>query len=170
MAFKQVRNYLENQLLNFLSSCKFNDALYVATKTSETVESGITKSRRQGPGLPNHKKTDPLQSVSGILTGIPLFQARANFLLYLNKKPHTSKSEMNTVKPVYNDHNRDPKIVAVVGRWSLFRGRLCNKGSKWDHKWWSLQTGGRYSEVVVSSGLTVFSLPKISVLRTKVIT
>ena len=28
----------------------------------------------------------------------------------------------NTVKPVYNDHPRDPKVVTVVDRWSLFRG------------------------------------------------
>jgi hypothetical protein len=27
-----------------------------------------------------------------------------------------------TVKLVYNDHPRDPKLVAVVDRWSLFRG------------------------------------------------
>ncbi len=31
---------------------------------------------------------------------------------------------LTTVKPVYNDH---PKIVAVVDRWSLFRGHLCSK-------------------------------------------
>ena len=54
---------------------------------------------------------------------------------------------MNTVKPVYND----PKIVAVVDRWSLFRGYLCKKNSKWDPKMgivvarWSLFGGGRYS-------------------------
>ena len=31
-----------------------------------------------------------------------------------------------TVKPMYNDHSWDPKKVAVVGRWSLFRGHyLC---------------------------------------------
>ncbi len=29
---------------------------------------------------------------------------------------------MNTVKPEYNDQPRDQKIVAVVGRWSLFWG------------------------------------------------
>ncbi len=29
-----------------------------------------------------------------------------------------------TVKLVYNDHPRDPKFVAVVVRWSLFRGRF----------------------------------------------
>ncbi len=29
---------------------------------------------------------------------------------------------VNTVKPVYNDHPRDPKFVAVVDRWPLFRG------------------------------------------------
>jgi hypothetical protein len=26
------------------------------------------------------------------------------------------------VKPVYNDHPRDTEFVAVVDRWSLFRG------------------------------------------------
>jgi hypothetical protein len=29
-----------------------------------------------------------------------------------------------TVKPVYNDHPRDPKFAAVVNRWSFFRGRF----------------------------------------------
>ncbi len=28
----------------------------------------------------------------------------------------------STVKPVYNDHPRDPKFVAVADRWLLFRG------------------------------------------------
>ncbi len=54
-----------------------------------------------------------------------------------------------TVKLVYNDHPCDPKIVAVVDTWSLFRGHLCSKGSKWDLKMvvviggWSLFGGGR---------------------------
>ncbi len=39
----------------------------------------------------------------------------------------SKKININTVKPVYNDHPRDPKIVAVVDRWSLFRGHLCQK-------------------------------------------
>jgi len=30
--------------------------------------------------------------------------------------------QYNSVKPVYNDHPRDPKFVTVVDRWSLFRG------------------------------------------------
>ncbi len=30
----------------------------------------------------------------------------------------------STVKPVYKDHPRDPKFVAVVDKWSLFRGRF----------------------------------------------
>jgi hypothetical protein len=29
-----------------------------------------------------------------------------------------------TVKPVYNGQPWDPKIMAVVDRWSLFRGRV----------------------------------------------
>ncbi len=42
-----------------------------------------------------------------------------------------------------------PKIVAVVDRWSLFRGYLCIESSKWDHKMvvvrerWSLFGGSR---------------------------
>ncbi len=38
------------------------------------------------------------------------------------------------VKLVYNDHPWDLKIVAVVDRWLLFKGHLCNKSSKWDLK------------------------------------
>jgi hypothetical protein len=56
------------------------------------------------------------------------------------------------VKLVYNDH--DPKIVAVVERWSLLRGHICYKSSKSDLKV-VVVTGGRYSQVVGSSGLTV---------------
>ncbi len=33
----------------------------------------------------------------------------------------------DTFKPVYNDHPWDPKIVAVVDKWSLFRGYLSKK-------------------------------------------
>ena len=53
------------------------------------------------------------------------------------------------VKPVYNDHPWDPKIVAVVGRWSLFRGHICYKIQNWDLKMvvvegrWLLFGGGR---------------------------
>ncbi len=35
---------------------------------------------------------------------------------------------------MYNDHPWNPKIVAVVDRRSLFRGRSCNKTPKWDLK------------------------------------
>ncbi len=57
----------------------------------------------------------------------------------------------NTVKPVHNDHPEDPNIVAVVDRWSLFRGlvHICSKNSIWDLKMgvvidrWSLFRGGR---------------------------
>ena len=57
--------------------------------------------------------------------------------------------EVSTVKPVYNEHPRYPKIVVVVYRWSLFRGHLYYKSSNWDHKMlvvidrWSLYGGGR---------------------------
>ncbi len=41
-----------------------------------------------------------------------------------NVKEHKYKY-IYTVKPVHNDHPRDPKIVVVVDRMSLFRGHLC---------------------------------------------
>ena len=44
------------------------------------------------------------------------------------------------VKLVYNDHPRNPKIVVVVDRWSLFRGTF---KFKMGH-----QNGGRYRQVV----------------------
>ena len=57
-----------------------------------------------------------------------------------------------TVKPVYNDHPRDPEIVVIVERWSLFRGQLCDKNIKPGP-----QKGGCYLKVVVNSGLTVLT-------------
>ncbi len=46
--------------------------------------------------------------------------------------PGNSKSY--TVKPVYNGQPWDPKIEAVVDRWSLFRGSLYYTICNWDHK------------------------------------
>jgi len=54
-----------------------------------------------------------------------------------------------TVKPVYNDHPRDPKFVAVVDRWSLFRGSFVLQKLKMRPQMvvvvdkWSLFGGGR---------------------------
>jgi hypothetical protein len=55
----------------------------------------------------------------------------------------TSLFLVNTVKRVYNDQPWDPKRVAAVARWSLFRGYLCYKSSKGPHN------GGRYRQVIV---------------------
>ena len=41
---------------------------------------------------------------------------------------------LNTVKPVYIDHPGDPKIVAVVGRGSLFIGSFMLKKLKMGHQ------------------------------------
>ncbi len=46
----------------------------------------------------------------------------------------TASHGLSLIKSVYKDHPWDPKIVAVVDRWSLFRGHLCNKSAKWDLK------------------------------------
>ncbi len=36
------------------------------------------------------------------------------------------------VKPLYNDHPWDTKIVFVVDRWSLYISHFYNNGSNWD--------------------------------------
>ncbi len=51
-----------------------------------------------------------------------------------------------TVKPVYNDHPRDHKFVAVVDRWPLFRGRFMLSIPRM-----GLQNGGR-CKIVVAIG------------------
>ncbi len=50
-----------------------------------------------------------------------------NFVkLYLKLKESllSLKIYLYIIKPVYNGQPWDPKIVAVVDRWSLFRGRV----------------------------------------------
>ncbi len=79
-----------------------------------------------------------------------------NYRKQKNKKNRLSVLKMvhnlffvNTIKPLYNDHARDPIIVAVVDKWSLFRGHLFNESSNWNYKMmvvidsWSLFGGGR---------------------------
>jgi hypothetical protein len=40
----------------------------------------------------------------------------------INKTSSKKGFYIATVKLVYNDHPRDPKLVAAVDRWLLFRG------------------------------------------------
>ncbi len=75
--------------------------------------------------------------VNNIKTSIT-FIICVNFL-----KSNIVEESLYTVKPVYNDHPRDPKFVAVVDRWSLFRGRFM----LWSLKL-GLQNGGRCRQVV----------------------
>jgi hypothetical protein len=73
--------------------------------------------------------------------------------IFINRKyqPFTKQCrEPNTVKPEYNNHPRDPKFVAVLDRWSLFRGNFMFQ--KIEN---GTPNGGRYRQVVVNSGLTV---------------
>jgi len=55
---------------------------------------------------------------------------RANFYIFnhSNKAEHRATKfppkMLNTVNPVYNEHPRNPKIVAVVDKWSLPIGHL----------------------------------------------
>ncbi len=62
-----------------------------------------------------------------------------------------------TVKPLYNDHPWDPKIVAVVEKWSFFKGHLRNKSYNLDLKIVVVVDRWSHVNVVVSSGLTVFN-------------
>ena len=47
---------------------------------------------------------------------------RGAYLIPVSMRYVAHVCKMCTVKPVYNDHPRDPKIVVVVDRWFLFRG------------------------------------------------
>ncbi len=68
----------------------------------------------------------------------------------LNLTPRCAETHKKyAVKPVYNGHPRDLKIVAVVDRWSLFRGTFMLLTRKT-----VTQNSGCYSEVIVSSGST----------------
>ena len=51
-----------------------------------------------------------------------------------------------TVKPLRNNHPRDPKVVASIEMCSLFRGHLYYKNSKYD------------SKIVVVIGRQVFAI------------
>ncbi len=63
-----------------------------------------------------------------------------------------NKSEVQkiTVKHEYNDHPPDTKIVAVVDRWSLFRGAFVLQMWKTGR-----QNSSGCRQMVVSSALTV---------------
>ncbi len=57
----------------------------------------------------------------------------------------------HTVKPVHSDHIKDPLIVAVVNRCTLFRGPICKIHKlDCDFKTVVVVDSGRYSEVVVN--------------------
>ncbi len=51
---------------------------------------------------------------------------------------------MNTAKPLYNDHPRDPKFVIAVDSWLMFRGSLILQKIKLGP-----QNDGRDRQVVV---------------------
>ena len=52
-----------------------------------------------------------------------------------------------------------PKTLAVVDWLALYRGSFfVIKVQSETSQWWPLETGGRYSEVVVSSGLAALTL------------
>jgi hypothetical protein len=57
-----------------------------------------------------------------------------------------------TVNSVYSDHIRDPKLVVVVDRWSLFGGRFMFY--RLELRLRIVVALDRYSEVVVSTSLT----------------
>ncbi len=68
-----------------------------------------------------------------------------NSLLRQEKYPEYSQTS------VYNDHPWNPKIVVLKGGPCPEVIYVVNGTSKW----WPLLTGGSYSEVVISLGLTV---------------
>ena len=61
----------------------------------------------------------------------------------------------DTVKPVYNGHPWDPKILAVVDKWPLFRGFSIKIAIEFDLAGLRLTVVGHCLEVAVNTGLTV---------------
>ena len=51
----------------------------------------------------------------------------------------------STVKPVYNGHPCDPRIVTVVQRWPLFRGFSIKIAIKFDFAGLRLAVVGRWA-------------------------
>jgi hypothetical protein len=49
-----------------------------------------------------------------------------------------------TVKPVYNSHPRDPKLLAVVDRWPWFRGFSIKNAIEFDLAGLRLAVVGRW--------------------------
>ena len=85
---------------------------------------------------------------------------QAKKLMRINKIPATAFPFINLICPHLIVHSKqwplwDPKTVDVIDMWLLFRRYLCFKSSQSDQKRWSLLTGGRYSELVVNSCLTI---------------
>ena len=60
-----------------------------------------------------------------------------------------SRKKCSTVKPAYNDHTWEPKLVAVVDRWSLFRGHLRNINKNKTPKCWLVVANQRWSSTQV---------------------
>jgi hypothetical protein len=73
------------------------------------------------------------------------------FHIFLSFFIHLSELKFSTVKPVHNDHPRDLKKVGVWQR-CLIKLRFTLVV---DDSIWLLLTGGRCSQVVVKSGLTI---------------
>ncbi len=81
---------------------------------------------------------------------IIFFAARYTICRLNLAREQKSPATFGIYKPVYNAHPRDPKIVAVVDMWSLFRGTFMLETRKVGP-----QNSGHCKQVVVSSGLTV---------------
>ncbi len=63
---------------------------------------------------------------------------------------------LNTVKPVYSNHHRSgPKQSGRYWQVVVVEVIYVRKGTNGTTKWWLLNTGGHYLEVVICSGLTV---------------
>jgi hypothetical protein len=73
--------------------------------------------------IPNGSTYDG-QFMKGLPNGVGVMRF-TDCSRYEGKKraTHFNKNS-STVKLVYSDHPRDPKFVAVVYRWSLFRGKF----------------------------------------------
>ena len=118
---------MKSETTNYHFLMKYN-SIYVFTLLSQSVTSFI-----DGPINPTAALTTPSIMIFFVMAktfqatlstnhaySVSLRRVQSSFIWRENRKQILSLK--NTVKPMYNDYPRDPKIVAVVDGWSLFRG------------------------------------------------
>ncbi len=91
--------------------------------------------------------------IKAVFFGTEEYSLKSNFVMKYWLEVITKTRFEHTVKPVYNDHPRDPKLWPLLTGCCCSKVALCHKTWKWDPK---MLTCGRYLDLIVYSSLTVY--------------